>query len=44
MRKKQELNKNRDKITKEGTTWTVIGHFSTYDEAVKKLEEQKDPN
>ena len=44
MRKKQEFNKNRDEITKDGPAWTVIGHFPTYDEAVKKLEEQKDPN
>ena len=44
MRKKQKLNKNGDENIKESIPWTVIGHFSTYDEAVKKLEEQKDPN
>ena len=44
MRKKQEFNKNRDDITKEGPAWTVIGHFSTYNEAVRKLEEEKGPD
>jgi len=44
MKKNQQFNKKSDEIIKEGPPWTVIGHFSTYDEAVKKLEEQKDPN
>ena len=44
MRKKQQFNKNSDEVIKEGFPWTVIGHFSTYGEAVKKLEEEKDPD
>lgn len=44
MKKNQQFNKKSDEIIKERSPWTVIGHFSTYDEAVKKLEEQKDPN
>jgi|3_EtaG_2_1085321.scaffolds.fasta_scaffold39172_2 hypothetical protein len=44
MRKKQELNKNRDENIKESIPWTVIGHFSTYNEAIKKVEQEKDPD
>ena len=44
MRKNQKFNKKNEEIIKEGPPWTTIGHFSTYNEAVKKLEEQKDPN
>ena len=44
MRKKQKFNKNGDVNIKESTPWTVIGHFSTYNEAVKKIEQEKDPN
>jgi len=44
MRKKQQFNKNSDEVIKESFPWTVVGHFSTYDEAVKKLEQEKDPD
>ena len=44
MRKNQKFDKKSEEIIKEGRPWTVIGHFSTYDEAVKILEEEKDPN
>ena len=44
MRKNQKLNKKNEDIIKDGPPWTVIGHFSSYDEAVRKLEEEKDPN
>jgi hypothetical protein len=44
MKKNQQFSKKSDEIIKEGPPWTIIGHFATYDEAVKKLEEEKDPN
>ena len=44
MRKKQKFNKDRDDRITESAPWTVIGHFPTYNEAVKKIEEEKDPN
>ena len=44
MRKNQKFNKKNEEIIKDGPPWTTIGHFSTYDEAVRKLEEEKDPN
>ena len=44
MRKNQNFNKKDKEIIKDGPPWTVIGHFSTYDEAVEKLEEERDPN
>ena len=44
MRKKQKFNKNGEQSNKEHGPWTVIGHFPTYNEAVKKLEQEKDPN
>ena len=44
MRKNQKFNKKDEEIIKDGPPWTVIGHFSTYDEAVKKLQEEKDPD
>ena len=44
MRKKQKFNKNDDEFIKDGPSWTVIGHFPTYKEAVKKIEAEKDPD
>ena len=44
MRKNQKFNKKNEETTTEGPPWTVIGHFPTYDEAVEKLEEERDPN
>jgi len=44
MRKNQKFNKKNEEIIKEGPPWTTIGHFSTYNEAVKKLEEENDPD
>ena len=44
MRKNQKFNKKNEEIIKEGPPWTTIGHFSTYNEAVRKLEEEKDPD
>ena len=44
MRKNQNFDKKNEEIAKEGPPWTVIGHFSTYGEAVKKLEEEKGPD
>ena len=37
------MKKNND-VVKENFPWTVIGHFSTYDEAVRKVEEVREPN
>ena len=44
MKKDQKFNKKNDEIIKDGPPWTVIGHFSTYDEAVLKVEAERDPN
>ena len=44
MKKNQQFNKKSDEIIKDGPPWTVIGHFSTYNEAVRKLEEEKGPD
>ena len=44
MKKNQKFNKKSEEVIKEGPPWTIVGHFSTYDEAVKKLEEERDPN
>ena len=44
MRKNQKLNKKNEEIIKDGPPWTIVGHFSTYNEAVSKLEEERDPN
>ena len=44
MKKNKKFNKKSSEIIKDGPPWAVIGHFSTYDEAVMKLEEEKDPN
>ena len=44
MRKNQKLSKKSEEIVKEGTPWTVIGRFPTYNEAAKKVDEEKEPN
>ena len=42
MRKNQKLNKKNEEIIKDGPPWTVIAHYSTYNEAVVKLEEERE--
>ena len=42
MRKKQKFNKKSEDVTKDGPPWTVVAHCSTYNEAVKKVEEQQE--
>ena len=44
MRKNQKLNKKNEEIIKDGSPWTVIAHFPTYNEAVVKVEEEREPN
>ena len=44
MRKKQRLNKKNEEIVKDGPPWTIIAHFPTYNEAAKKVDEEKEPN
>ena len=43
MRKNQKFNKENEEIIKDGPPWTVIGHFSTYDEAAKRVDEERKP-
>ena len=44
MRKNQKLNKKNEEIIKDGSPWTVIAHFPTYNEAVTKVDEEREPN
>ena len=44
MRKNQKLNKKSEEIIKDGPPWTVIAHYPTYNEAVVKVEEEREPN
>ena len=39
MKKNRNREKNNDEFIKDGPPWTVVGHFSTYDEAAKKVDE-----
>ena len=41
MRKNQKFNKKDKEIAKDGSPWTVIAHFPTYNEAVTKVEEER---
>ena len=42
MRKNQKLNKKNEEIIKDGPPWTVVAHFPTYNEAVVKVEEERE--
>jgi len=42
MRKNQKLNKKNEEIIKDGPPWTVIAHYPTYNEAVTKVEEERE--
>ena len=44
MRKNQKLNKKNEEIVKDGPPWTIIAHFPTYNEAVTKVDEEREPN
>jgi len=44
MRKNQKLNKKNEEIIKDGPPWTIIAHFPTYNEAVTKVDEEREPN
>tara|TARA_R100000008_G_scaffold85663_1_gene76232 strand:+ start:234 stop:476 length:243 start_codon:yes stop_codon:yes gene_type:complete len=44
MKKDRNFEKKSDDIIKDGPPWTVIGHFSTYDEAVKRVDEEREPD
>ncbi len=43
MKKNQQFDKKSNEIIKDGPPWTVIGHFSTYDEAAKRVDEEREP-
>ncbi len=43
MRGNQKFNKEKEEVIKDGPPWTVIGHFSTYDEAARKVDEEREP-
>jgi|TARA_B100000424_G_scaffold209417_1_gene166763 chitodextrinase len=38
------MKKNSDKIIKEGSPWKLIGRFPTYNEAAKKVDEDRTPD
>ena len=40
MRKNQKLNKKNEEIIKDGSPWTVIGRFPTYNEAAIRVDEE----
>ena len=44
MKKNRNFEKNTDEIIKDGPPWTVIGHFPTYDEAAKRVDEERVPD
>ena len=44
VKKNQRLNKKNEEIAKDGYPWTIIAHFPTYNEAAKKVDEEKEPN
>lgn len=44
MKKNRKFEKNGDEIIKEGSPWTTIGRFSTYNEAAKKVDEVRQPH
>jgi len=44
MKKNQQFREKNDKFVKEVSPWTVIGHFPTYDEAAKRVDEERKPD
>ena len=44
MKKNRNLEKNNDEFIKDGPPWTVVGHFSTYDEAARRVDEERKPD
>ena len=42
MRKNQKLNKKNEEIIKDGPPWTMVARFPTYNEAVVKVEEERE--
>lgn len=40
----ERMKKKSKNFIKDGVPWTVVGHFSTYDEAAKKVDEDRVPN
>lgn len=44
MRRNKKLNKKNEEIIKDGSPWTVIGRFPTYNEAAIRVDEEKGPN
>tara|TARA_R100000315_G_C5168468_1_gene97183 strand:- start:47 stop:328 length:282 start_codon:yes stop_codon:yes gene_type:complete len=40
----KKMKKKNENFIKDGAPWTVIGHFPTYNEAVKKVDEEREPN
>ena len=44
MRKKQKFDKKSEETIKDGPPWTIIAHVLTYNEAVVKVEEEREPN
>ena len=44
MRKNQKFDKKSEEIIKEGPPWTVVARFPTYNEAVTKVDEEREPN
>jgi len=44
MKKNHQLREKNDKFVKEASPWTVIGHFPTYNEAAKRVDEEREPD
>ena len=42
MKKNQKLNKKNEEIIKDGPPWTMVARFPTYNEAVVKVEEERE--
>ena len=42
MKKSEKFNIKNEKTVKAGRPWTVIAHLSTYNEAIAKVEEEKE--
>tara|TARA_Y100000310_G_C19971879_1_gene485850 strand:- start:42 stop:275 length:234 start_codon:yes stop_codon:yes gene_type:complete len=42
MRKKQKFDKKSEETIKDGPPWTIIAHYPTYNEAVTKVEEERE--
>jgi len=40
----KKMKKKNENFIKDGAPWIVIGHFSTYDAAAKKVDEERRPN